>query len=102
MNRNEATKLILEIDEECKDIRGSSILLMESTDSKKDSDDYQVHIKMKTDWKRLRCLETIAEQYGYIVKSEPEEWRVIIFSSPMKNNEIKANPIKRTIPTGFM
>ncbi len=100
LNREEATKLIREIDEECKEIRGSSIMLMEPNQSSIDSEGYQVHIKMKADWKRLRCLETIAEQYGYAVKNEPDKERIVIYN-PTKQQKLSTKPTVPTMPTGF-
>lgn len=99
MNREQATKLLKEIDEECRDIRGSSILLMGPNETNILSHGYQVHIKMKADWKRLKCLQTIAEQYGYDVKNDPENSLVIVYRSmERKKAEEQA---KGPTPTGY-
>ncbi len=41
---------------------------------------YQVHLIMKATPQKLRCLETVAGQYGYAVKSDPNRWLVIIYN----------------------
>ncbi len=99
MKREEATKLIKEIDEECRDIRGTSLLLMAPNESDILSHGYQVHIKMNADWKKLRCLQTIAEQYGYVVKNEVERGTVVVYR-PMKQKSAipQQNP---AMPSGF-
>lgn len=40
---------------------------------------YQVHLIMKADRAKLECLEVVAGQYGYVVKSDPEKWLVAIY-----------------------
>ncbi len=40
---------------------------------------YQVHLIMKADRAKLQCLEVIAGQYGYVVKSDPDKWLVMIY-----------------------
>ena len=100
MKREEAVRLIKEIDEECRDIRGSSILLMAPDESNIHSRGYQVHIKIKADWSRLRCLQTITEQYGYIVKNEPDQSLVVIYTPPQQPQKTQ-DTTKPPIPTGF-
>ncbi len=72
--------LIKEIDHECKDIRGTSILLIEPNPEDPLSRGYQVQIKMKATPARLRCLRTIAEQYGQKVNVAEDNWSVTIYS----------------------
>ncbi|MGD6850425.1 MAG: hypothetical protein ACQCN6_00010 [Candidatus Bathyarchaeia archaeon] len=88
LKRDEAIRIIQEIDEECKDIRGSSLMLMEPNQSSVLSKGYQVHIKMKVTPSRLRCVETIAQQYGYQVNVSSDNWLVIIYR-PTKRSEMK-------------
>lgn len=45
---------------------------------------YQVHLIMKADQTKLRCLEVVAAQYGYNVKVLPERELVIVFKPPHK------------------
>lgn len=49
---------------------------------------YQVQIKMKATPSRMRCVETIAQQYGYQVNVSADNWLVTIFR-PTKRLEIK-------------
>jgi hypothetical protein len=79
LNRSEAISLIREIDEECKNIRGTSIALMEPNPHDPLAKGFQVYIKMKVTRIRLRCLTTIAEQYGYKVRVAPDNWLVTIY-----------------------
>lgn len=86
LNRQEAVSLIREIDAECRDIRGTSILLMEPNRENPLSKGYQVHIKMKATPSRLKCLRIIAEQYSYKVNVSEDNWLVIIYR-PAQNAE---------------
>ncbi len=79
LNRQEAVSLIKEINEECESIRGTSIMLKTPEESDVLSKGYQVHLIMKADLAKLHCLEVVAGQYGYVVKSDPDMWLVIIF-----------------------
>jgi hypothetical protein len=80
LNRQQAVSLIKEINDECESIRGTSIML-KTPEEKRDvlSKGYQVHLIMKADLAKLRCLEVVAGQYGYVVKSDPDKWLVIIY-----------------------
>jgi hypothetical protein len=49
VNRQEAIKLIQEINQECKSIRGTSIMLKTPEETEIDSKGYQVHLIMKAD-----------------------------------------------------
>jgi hypothetical protein len=79
LNRQEAVNLIREIDAECRDIRGTSLMLMEPSKENPLSKGYQVYIKMKATPSRLKCLRIIAEQYGYKVNVSEDNWLVIIY-----------------------
>lgn len=79
MNRKQAVSLIKEINEECESIRGTSIMLKLPEESDVLSKGYQVHLIMKTDLAKMRCLEVVAGQYGYVVKCNPDRWLVIIY-----------------------
>ncbi len=79
MNRVEAVNLIKEIDQECKDIRGTSLLLLEPDPNDQQSLGYKVNIKMKATPMRIRCLRTIAEQYGLRVDVAQDNWSVTIY-----------------------
>ncbi len=49
---------------------------------------YQVHLIMKADQTKMRCLEVVAAQYGYTVKVLPERSLVIVFKSPYKSSKV--------------
>ncbi|MCW4001457.1 MAG: hypothetical protein NWE93_14590 [Candidatus Bathyarchaeota archaeon] len=83
MNRTEAVNLIREINDECQDIRGTSIMLMEPTKKNPLSKGYQVHLVMKATPQRLKCLQIVAEQYGCKVHVSEDKWTVIVYR-PMK------------------
>ncbi len=87
MNRQEAVTLIREINDECESIRGTSIMLKLPEETDILSKGYQVHLIMKADHTKLQCLETVAGQYGCIVKNIPERHLVIIYRPP--NGEVK-------------
>ncbi len=79
MNRVEAVNLIKEIDQECKDIRGTSLMLLEPDPNDQHSSGYKVNITMKATSMRLRCLQTITEQYGLKVDVAQDNWSVTIY-----------------------
>ena len=54
-------------------------MLMEPDPANPLSKGFQVHIKMKVTPTRLRCLETIVEQYGCKVKAADDDWSVTIY-----------------------
>ncbi len=87
MNREEAVSLIREINQECESIRGTSIMLMTPQETEIPSKGYQVHLLMKADRSRLRCLETITEQYGYVIESDREKSLVIIYNPTKKGKQ---------------
>lgn len=43
---------------------------------------YQVHLIMKADQAKMRCLEVVATQYGYKVETIPERTLVIVYKPP--------------------
>jgi len=84
VNREEAVNLIREINEECRSIRGTSIMLKTPNETDINSKGYQVHLIMKADPAKLRCLEVVAAQYGYTVETLPERGLVIVFNPAYK------------------
>ncbi len=82
MNRQEAVSLIKEINQECESIRGTSIMLKLPEETDVLSKGYQVHLIMKADLAKMRCLEVVAGQYDYVVKCDPDRWLVIIYKPP--------------------
>jgi hypothetical protein len=82
VNRREAIELIREINEECENIRGTSIMLKTPKETDILSKGYQVHLIMEATTPRIRCLEVVARQYGYAIKIEPERFLVIVYKSP--------------------
>jgi len=84
LNRKEAVSLIREIDVECKNIRGTSIILLEPSESNLLSKGYQVHVKMKATPTRLQCLRVIAGEYGCAVNVGEDNWSVVIYRPPGK------------------
>ncbi len=95
VNRKEATNLIQEIQAECKNIRGTSIMLMEPSESNLLSKGFQVKIKMKATQSNLQCLRIIAQQYGYEVHVGDDNWSVTILR-PFSGKESNA------VETGLM
>ena len=49
---------------------------------------YQVHLIMKSDETKLRCLQIVAAQYGYTVIVLPERGLVIVFNPPHKPSKV--------------
>ena len=49
---------------------------------------YQVHLIMKADQAKMRCLEVVAAQYGYQVETLPERGLVIVFKPPGKPSKV--------------
>jgi hypothetical protein len=49
---------------------------------------YQVHLIMKADQTKMRCLEVVAAQYGYTVQVLPERGLVIVFKPPGKPSKV--------------
>ena len=88
MNRQEAINLIREINQECKSIRGTSIMLKTPEETEINSKGYQVHLIMKADQAKMRCLEVVAAQYGYEVRTMPERGLVIVFNPPHKSSKV--------------
>jgi len=88
VNRQEAIDLIREINEECKSIRGTSIMLKTPEETDINSKGYQVHLIMSADQAKMRCLEVVAAQYGYEVKTLPERGLVIVFKPPHKPSKV--------------
>jgi hypothetical protein len=82
VNRQEAIDLIREINEECKSIRGTSIMLKTPSETDIHSKGYQVHLIMPPDPTKLQCLQIVATQYGYKVETIPERTIVIIYKPP--------------------
>ncbi len=91
MNRQQAVNLIKEINDECESIRGTSIMLKLPEESDVLSKGYQVHLIMKADLAKMRCLEVVAGQYGYVVKCDPDRWLVIIYKPAYGQPEISDN-----------
>jgi hypothetical protein len=77
-------------------------MLMATSEEGIPSEGYQVHIKMKVDWTGLRCLETIAEQYGYAVKNEAGKGLVVIYSPKETEKQTRANIAKSSLAAGLM
>jgi hypothetical protein len=88
VNRQEAINLIQEINKECKSIRGTSIMLKTPQETDINSKGYQVHLIMSPDQAKMRCLEVVAAQYGYEVKTLPERGLVIVFKPPHKPSKV--------------
>jgi hypothetical protein len=88
LNRQEAITLIREINEECKSIRGTSIMLKTPKETDIHSKGYQVHLIMPPDPVKLQCLQIVAAQYGYTVKVLPERGLVIVFNPPHKPSKV--------------
>jgi hypothetical protein len=84
VNRHEAITLIQELNAECESIRGTSIMLKLPEETDILSKGYQVHLIMKATHQKLHCIEVVAGQYGYAVKSDPERQLVIIYRPPGK------------------
>jgi hypothetical protein len=80
VDRAEAVNLIREIDRECKDIRGTSIMLMEPDPNDALAKGYRVQIRMKATPMRLRCLKTVAGQYDLQVNVAADNWLVTIYT----------------------
>ncbi len=89
VNRREAIGLIEEINQECESIRGTSIMLKLPEETDILSKGYQVHLIMKATRQKLHCLEVVAGQYGYVVKSDPERWLVMIYRP--EHGEVKTS-----------
>jgi hypothetical protein len=54
-------------------------MLIEPHETDFQSKGFQVHIIMRADTERLKCLSVIAEEYGYEIKNDLEKWSVIIY-----------------------
>ncbi|MFA7398166.1 MAG: hypothetical protein GX799_01000 [Crenarchaeota archaeon] len=79
MERKDAVSLVKEINKECESIRGTSIMLKLPEETDVLSKGYQVHLIMTVDLAKMRCLEVVAGQYGYVVKCIPDRGIVIIY-----------------------
>jgi hypothetical protein len=88
VNRQEAINLIREINQECKSIRGTSLMLKTPQETDINSKGYQVHLIMKEDQTKMQCLKIVAAQYGYTVKTLPERGLVIVFKPPYKPSKV--------------
>jgi hypothetical protein len=80
LDRAEAVNLIREINRECKNLRGTSIMLMEPDPNDQFGAGYRVQVRMKATPMRLRCLKTIAEQYDLKVNVAQDNWLVTIYT----------------------
>jgi hypothetical protein len=79
LDRQEAVNFIREINQECESIRGTSIMLIAPHEANFSSRGFQVHLIMKADAPRLKCLEVIAKEYGFEIKNDVEKWLVIVY-----------------------
>jgi hypothetical protein len=95
LKREEAVRVIQEIEAECKTIRGTSIMLMKPNETDLRSSGFQVQIKIKATPERLRCLGLIASQYGYDVRVGDDNSTVTVYS-PLGKKEPEA------VATGIM
>ena len=95
MNRKQAIKLIQEIEEECKDITGRSLVLISPDPDNALSAGYLVQIKAKLDASKLRCIETVAQVNECSVKNEPENKSIFIYKPkgrPKKPQDNSGSP----------
>jgi hypothetical protein len=78
LDRKEAVNLIKDITEEkCTNLTGHDIIL-KLTNAKKNTQDYELHIKTKIDKVSFRCLEIIVENNGYALKSNTDKGLIVI------------------------
>ena len=78
LDRREAVNLIKDITEEkCTNLTGHDIIL-KLTNAKKNTQDYELHIKTKIDKVSFRCLEIIVENNGYALKSNTDKGLIVI------------------------
>lgn len=79
MNRENAINLIAELEDECKEISGRSFMLIRPDSKNNRVSGYQIRIKAKLTETKLRCIETLAAQYGYFLLNQPEKETLVIY-----------------------
>ena len=89
LNRDEAVKLLKELNLACDRLGEEGIMLMPPDADDVRSHGYQLHIKTKIGGEKMACIKPIADQYKLAIANEPDKNLIIVYRPMASQTTVK-------------